>query len=179
MTKTPFFMIVPSFRGKPSTSLLATALVALLVGCQSGNSTEQPVEGLSARDMVRNTQTASQPDGTPDAGAPAIAFQATEYDFGRVVAGTKVEHTFKFENVGKAPLLIQQASASCGCTVPQWPREPIAPGATGEIRVAFDSEGREGVQSKTVTILANTQPNTTRLEIRGQVLSRQAGPLQP
>ncbi len=160
-------------------TFLLAGTFAVLAGCQSGENTSQTPEGLSAREMVRNTQTASQPDGTPDAGAPAITFEATEYDFGRVVAGTKVEHIFTFKNTGKAPLLIQQASASCGCTVPQWPREPIAPGAAGEIRVAFDSEGREGVQNKIVTILANTQPNTTRLEIRGQVLSNQAGPLQP
>lgn len=101
--------------------------------------------------------------------AGAFEFQETEYDFGNVKEGTLVEHTFKFKNVGEAPLVIQNASASCGCTVPSYSKEPIPVGGTGEIQVKFDSKTRVGVQSKTITVTANTKPAVSTLRIKGTV----------
>ena len=87
--------------------------------------------------------------------------------------GEKVEYIYTFKNTGSEPLVISNAKGSCGCTVPAWPKEPIAPGAEGEIMVRFDSKGKGRVggstQSKTVTITANTTPPDTRIIIKGKV----------
>ncbi|MEZ4904281.1 MAG: DUF1573 domain-containing protein [Spirosomataceae bacterium] len=93
------------------------------------------------------------------------------FDFGTLTAGQEVEHTFKFKNVGDFPLIINNVSASCGCTIPQWPREPIGPGEEGVILVHFNSKGKEGPQFKTVTIFANTNPATSDIQFKADVLA--------
>ncbi len=98
-----------------------------------------------------------------------MAFAETEHDFGTITDGDKVQHVFTFTNSGENPLVISNAKGSCGCTVPKWPREPIAPGATGEIAVEFNSSKKLGNQTKTVTITANTEPEQTFLKISAQV----------
>ena len=79
--------------------------------------------------------------------------------------------TFRFKNVGQSNLIISSAQGSCGCTVPEWPKEPIAPGAEGKIEVTFNSTGKQGLQNKTVTLVANTIPNTKVIVIKGEVLA--------
>ena len=91
--------------------------------------------------------------------------------FGEISQGEKVKRMFKFTNVGKSSLIISDAKGSCGCTVPLWPKEPIAPGEEAEIEVVFDSNGKSGHQKKTVTLVANTVPNTMLLVIEGDVLA--------
>jgi hypothetical protein len=112
----------------------------------------------------------------------AFKFEESEFDFGTSKEGAIVEHVFKFTNTGNAPLVIQNAAGSCGCTVPEPPKEPIAPGATGEIKVKFDSRGKVGVQNKTVTITANTNPETTLIALKGTVnadeVSSMKGPVR-
>jgi len=98
-----------------------------------------------------------------------MEFETTEFDFGEITAGEKVIHTFIFKNTGDTPLIISNAKGSCGCTVPFWPKEPIAPGESGEIEVQFDSKGKKGKQSKRVTITANTNPIHTYLTIKGAI----------
>ena len=102
-----------------------------------------------------------------------IAFGETSHDFGEIMEGEKVTHMYSFTNTGNEALVIKNAKGSCGCTVPDWPREPIAPGASGEIKVVFDSKGKGKVdgaaQSKRVTITANTDPGNTFLTIKGKV----------
>ena len=113
--------------------------------------------------------------------APKFEFKEMEYDFGTITDGDVVEHTFTFTNVGEGPLVIQNASASCGCTIPNWPKEPIAVGGTGEIQVRFNSENKVGVNIKDVRITANTEPATTTLKIKSNVTPKQettAGPVR-
>lgn len=102
-----------------------------------------------------------------------IDFEETEHDFGMVMEGEKVVHEYKFTNTGDEPLIISNAKGSCGCTVPDWPREPIAPGESNTIKVQFDSKNKGkvggGLQSKRVTITANTDPVNTYLTIKGKV----------
>ena len=100
---------------------------------------------------------------------PVMTFQETEYDFGTINEGDVVEHIFKFTNTGKAPLVIVSAKGSCGCTVPEWPKEPIAPGATGEMLVKFNSNGKPNLQNKQVTITANTEAGKEILKIKAMV----------
>lgn len=97
---------------------------------------------------------------------PKMTFTHLSHDFGTIVEGERVEHTFKFENTGKSNLLISSATASCGCTIPNWPKEPIAPGEEGEIKVEFNSAGKRDMVSKDITILANTNPVKTILQIK-------------
>lgn len=92
-----------------------------------------------------------------------ISYTESKVDLGEVEEGTKVQHSFEFKNTGNAPLFIQSAKGSCGCTVPNYSKEPIAPGQTGKIDVAFDSNGRVGSNTKTVSVTANTTPSTTIL----------------
>jgi hypothetical protein len=90
-------------------------------------------------------------------------------DFGTITEGDVVDHVFSFVNEGDAPLIISSATASCGCTVPVWPKAPIAPGEQAEIKVQFNSRSKPGVQNKTVTVTANTYPKVTRLKIKANV----------
>ena len=99
---------------------------------------------------------------------PKFTFQNDTYDFGKITQGEKVSYSFNFKNTGYVPLIISSASASC--TVPTFPEEPIAPGAEATISVVFNSENKMGLQTKTITIVANTVPNTKVLYLRGEVL---------
>ena len=91
------------------------------------------------------------------------------YDFGALTEGDTVEHTFAFTNTGQFPLIINNITASCGCTTPEWPREPVAPGAKSSIRVRFNSRGKMGQQNKTITVFANTDPAMTDLQFKAMV----------
>ena len=85
-----------------------------------------------------------------------IAWEKKSHDFGNIVQGDKVEHTFSFTNTGNEPLIITNVQVSCGCTTPKgWPRDPIPPGASGEITVSFNSAGKMGIQNKPVTLVTN------------------------
>jgi len=99
-----------------------------------------------------------------------MEFEVAEFDFGVVTEGEKVSYTYKFKNTGTEPLLIKDAKGSCGCTVPSWPKVPLAPGETAEILVEFNTKGKSGQQAKRVTITANTDPAQSFLMIKGEVL---------
>ena len=105
----------------------------------------------------------------PNVPKTTMEFADMTHDFGTIDEGDKVEHIFKFKNSGDEPLIINSAKGSCGCTVPEWPKEPVAPGGEGEIKVVFNSKGKKNKQTKTVTINANTDPNPTRLTIKADV----------
>lgn len=106
-------------------------------------------------------------------GTAAFAFTEEKWDFGDITDGTVAKHTFTFTNTGDAPLIIYNATGSCGCTVPDWPREAIAPGETGDIKVSFSSSGRKGMNNKTVTLTTNTVPNKKVLNISANVLPKE------
>ncbi len=87
---------------------------------------------------------------------PVITWEKSVHDFGDVAQGDKVEHTFKFKNAGSEPLIITNVQVTCGCTTPKgWARDPIAPGQSSEITIAFNSLGKFGKQNKVVTIVSN------------------------
>lgn len=101
---------------------------------------------------------------------PRLTFAETGiYDFGVLTEGDTVEHTFAFTNTGQFPLIINNITASCGCTTPEWPREPVAPGAKSSVRVRFNSRGKMGQQNKTITVFANTDPAMTDLQFKAMV----------
>lgn len=99
----------------------------------------------------------------------AITFDESEFNFGKVAVGEKIQHIYRFTNTGDEPLLLTNARGSCGCTVPSWPKDPIQPGGSGAIVVEFDTKGKMGPQVKQVTITANTDPAQTIVYIKGEV----------
>ena len=122
-------------------------------------------------DLIKNPQTASGQEKS-DASLPVITFKTETHDFGILTEGEKVSYSFQFTNTGNADLLITNASGSCGCTVPEYSKEPLPPGKSGVVNVIFDSSGREGHQNKTVTIVANTIPNSQVITIAGNVIKK-------
>jgi hypothetical protein len=109
------------------------------------------------------------PNDVPPGPTTTITFDTYSHDFGKIKQDTKNTKIFKFKNTGKEPLIIQNATGSCGCTVPKYPKEPIPPGGTGEIEVEYSPGKQQGLQNKTVTITANTNPPTTTLNISAEV----------
>ena len=107
-------------------------------------------------------------------GAPAITFEKTTHDFGTITEGEVAEYHFRFKNTGNAELLISSAEASCGCTIPEYSKEPIAPGEEGYIKVKFNSEGRLDKFTKEITVLSNTVPTATELTITGTIKAKPA-----
>ena len=91
------------------------------------------------------------------------------YNFGKVADGEKVEYSYRFKNTGTKPLVIVEAHASCGCTVPQKPEKPILPGEIGFIKIVFDSKGRKGSAYKTITVTSNARPEFPQLILTGEV----------
>lgn len=101
----------------------------------------------------------------------SIKFEKELIDFGRLTDGERVTCSFKFVNSGKSDLIISSVSGNCGCTVADYPKEPIAPGAEGQITVTYDSSNSSGMRiSKEVSVLANTSPSTTKLRIVAEVI---------
>ena len=157
--------------------LFAAAL--LLASCKD-KPTEVGTEGMNAAATAASDATANpnidnpnvvSENEAPNPNAPVMTFAEAEFNFGDIKADTKVKHTFTFTNTGKSPLLIEDATASCGCTTPSWTKEPVAPGAKGKMEVQFDSHGKHGIISKQVAVRANTQPSITTILIKGNVLN--------
>ncbi|HTJ14462.1 MAG TPA: DUF1573 domain-containing protein [Dinghuibacter sp.] len=94
------------------------------------------------------------------------------YDFGKANEGEKVDFSFRFRNTGTHPLIITDARASCGCTKPTWPREPIPPGAMASIKAEFNTEGRMGPAYKVITVTSNANPSFPQLKLTGMVVKK-------
>lgn len=123
----------------------------------------------NASEKVKEENVASAANRDAESGKlPSVSFEENEFDFGTIDQGTHVEHVFKFKNTGEAPLMIVNAKSSCGCTVPEWTKEPVAPGDTGELLVKFNGSGQNQV-SKTVTLTTNTKEGTEKLMIKAFV----------
>ena len=159
------------------TLLVLGAFMMVSVAC-SDKESEKKIAELENR--LKELESSGTPAGTavtpqatpevkPEGPLPSFAFRETEHDFGTITDGDIVSHTFSFTNNGEAPLIIQSARGSCGCTVPTWPKEPIPVGGTAEITAEFNSKGKLGVQNKMITITSNTWPKTTTLRVKAQV----------
>lgn len=98
-----------------------------------------------------------------------IQFDNNEFNFGQAKEGDILEHTFNFTNTGKHPLSIYEVKVSCGCTTPEWTKEPILPGAKGKIKVIFNTKTKKGKQVKLITVLTNSNPTETPLFIKGTI----------
>ncbi len=103
---------------------------------------------------------------------PVASFDETSYDFGDLFQGDKVNHIFDFTNTGNQPLLIANVLTTCGCTATKWPKKPVKPGKTGQIKITFDSSGKMGKQNKIITVVSNADPQHNRLSITASVLPK-------
>lgn len=139
---------------------MSCAAVAILAACN------QPVQ----KKETNTEETAVDGNSSSDTGQlGTIEFEETAYDFGTVKEGAIVDHVFKFKNSGDAPVILSQVSASCGCTTPDYTKEPVLPGKEGEIKVSFNSQGQVGQQQKIVTISSNASNKVTTVQIKGTV----------
>jgi hypothetical protein len=143
------------------TFLSALLVLATLAAC-NGNKRD----GMLDPNLVNNPASAN---GKAKGDLPEMKFDYTVHDFGNIKSGDKVRFSFGFTNTGKSDLIIGDARGSCGCTVPNFPTEPIAPGDTGSIQVVFNSRGKSGVQNKSITVLTNCEPATKVLTIKANV----------
>ena len=128
--------------------------------------------GMGAAATAASTTAAPTPvvsDEKPEGPLPIAEFSKIDHDFGTVSEGKKVSYTYKIKNTGQAPLIIQSAQPSCGCTVPTWTQEPIPVGGTGAVTAEFDTNGKPGINNKTITVTANTWPKTTTLRFKAMV----------
>ena len=132
---------------------------------------DEKEDRISAK-LVNNPITAEKGKQTVPL-LPELSFDKLRHNFGKINQGESVSYQFFFTNTGEAELIINNAKGSCGCTVPKWPRKPIAPGESEEIKVTFNSAGKSGKQSKTITLVTNAIPNTTVLTISANILTEQ------
>ena len=144
--------------------VIAASILACLISCDNGNN-----EAEVTTDLINNPNSASTETVDED-NQPFFEFVEEVIDFGTITQGETVSTNFKFRNVGKKDLIISSAQGSCGCTVPEWPKEPIKPGGEGVIAVTFNSNGKQVLQNKTVTLVANTIPNTKVIALKGEVI---------
>jgi hypothetical protein len=168
-------------------SMMLLAVVVLLAAACKDRDAEKKIAQLESR--LAELEGKKSPNATPSVtptipGATPVAqpaeekpegptasmqFATVDHDFGTINEGDVVEHTYKFKNTGAAPLVIQSAQGSCGCTVPEWSKEPIPVGGTGFVKAKFDSNGKANAQNKTVTVTANTFPKQTVLRFKAMV----------
>jgi hypothetical protein len=106
-----------------------------------------------------------------DTGTSEIIFKEYEHSFGKVAEGEKVGYIFTFENKGTGSLVISSATTTCGCTVPKYDTKPILPGGTGNLEVIFDTSGRDGMQTKTITVKSNAKTSVVLLKINAEVVT--------
>lgn len=118
-------------------------------------------------DLINNPNSAQGYDQS--ARVPKITFDSDLHDFGRITAGESISYSFHFRNTGDADLVLSGCSATCGCTVADYPRGRIAPGKEGYVTVTFNSQGKTGQQYQEVTVTSNAQPGRNILKITAQV----------
>lgn len=140
--------------------LLIIVLSLVIFSCKNDPSSKVNKDNLEA---------AKQRDYENKYMNPVMKFDKTEHDFGTIDEGDVVETVFKFTNTGKKELIISKAKASCGCTIPEWPKEPVLPGETGEIKVKFNSYRKPNKQNKVVTLTTNTETGLEKVTIKAFV----------
>ncbi len=145
-------------------TIISAVLVCLaIISCK---------ENASSKINTENLETAKERDEIINLGSPIIEFDTMEYDFGTIVEGAVIDGVFKVTNKGKVDLIISKVQPSCGCTTPDWTKDPIRPGETGEIKFSFNSNGRVGKQNKSITVVSNTEKMTEIIRLTGTVTAK-------
>jgi len=139
--------------------LLLVFVSVILLSCNSKNNKTNQSSGVTS-------SSDSSVTGSEMNAMPVLSFEEDFHDFGKLFSGELVSYAFKFKNTGNSVLLISNVGTSCGCTVTAFPKQPIKPGEESTIDVKFDTTGKHGRQSKSITVFANTQPPTSTLRIQ-------------
>jgi hypothetical protein len=163
VTLTFFALISAAMAQAPATTAPAT-------NAQTPATTTQPSQTV-----------ATTPAPAPNPNAPDFKFDQDQFDFGTIPQGTPVTHDFNFTNIGKEPLIISNAQASCGCTIPNWPKDPVLPGKTSKITVTYNAAHAGGF-TKSITITSNAKTPMSVIYIKGTVQAKpvdQTTPNQP
>ena len=168
--------------------LLIVAVVAFAAACNDRNAEKKiaelearlkDLEGKKATNAAAatptNTPGVTAPETKPEGPLPVATFGKIEHDFGTIKEGQVVEYTYTVKNTGDAPLIIQNAQPSCGCTAPDWTKSPIPVGGTGFVKAKFDSNGKPNIQNKSITVTANTWPKQTVLRFKAMVTPKGDG----
>jgi len=168
--------------------MMSIALVAAMVSCKDRAAEKRiaelesrlaQLEGNKTTTATTTPSTTATPATTveekPEGPLPVIEFSKVEHDFGTVKEGQKVSYKYTFKNNGQAPLIVQSAQPSCGCTVPTWSQEPIPVGGEGFVTAEFDTNGKQGINNKTITVTANTWPKVTTLRFKAMVTPKADG----
>lgn len=140
--------------------MLAIVTLVLTTSCKKENASEK-IDDASVAAAAKNNEASGK--------LPVIKFNEEEHNFGTINEGDKAETVFTISNEGEADLIIVNAQGSCGCTVPDWPKEPIKPGTSAPMKVTFDSSGKLGQQQKTVTLTTNTAKGNEVVTIKADV----------
>ena len=161
--------------------LLVLAAAITIASC---NEADKKAETTSTNTAAATNEAASTANATNTATAPQLNtvdpatltkvewLDGMDKDFGKIKEGENLEVSFRFKNVGDKPLVISNVSASCGCTVPETPKKPYAPGESGVIKASFNSSGKVGTNSKQVNVFANLDPAMTTLVFRVEVKAK-------
>jgi len=142
-------------------------LPIILFSCQSSTDAdiEKKLAGKLSADLVTNPTSLESQDGNPSLNIGHLSFKDSIHEFGRIHEGEVIEYEFEFTNTGNKNVLITKAEASCGCTVPTYPKEPIAPNESNKIKVEFNSSGKFGHNEKSIDITTNASPSVYVLKI--------------
>lgn len=159
---------------KKAVFLFAIGSFVLATSCKKQE--EVAVEATAPVQDQVTTEVPMPETATPPAAGkfPVMEFEKKEHDFGTINQGDKVVYTFNFKNTGEADLIITNAVGSCGCTVPEYPKEAVKPGESGKMKVSFDSAGKSGQQQKTITVTANTAAGKETLTIKTSITPKTA-----
>lgn len=149
------------------TLLLSFTLV--FTACEKTDETEETETTEVTEEGSENTD---NPNATPDMPVTTVTFEEETHNFGKIKDGDKVQHIFKFKNTGTEKLVVKNVKPSCGCTTPEWTKDPIEPGGEGFIQIEFDSSGKIGTQNKSVTVELNTAERVKTLTFSGEVVAK-------
>ncbi|WP_276090684.1 DUF1573 domain-containing protein [Pedobacter sp. JY14-1] len=144
--------------------LLVACTTLILAACQQSDKT------ASGADSTEVAKTTDVPADSLHKDGPVLNFETERYDFGKIKKGELVSYSFKFKNTGAKPLIIKEAIATCGCTVPEPPKDPILPGKSSELKVVFHSEGKPvGAVNKPINVISNALNSTVQLLLVGEI----------
>jgi hypothetical protein len=134
------------------------------------------VVAMTASQLTFGQSSEVRSDRSSDQGA-LLSWEKSNYDFGDIPQGEKVEYTFRFSNTGSEPLMITNVTTQCGCTAPKgWPRDPVLPGGRGEITIVFDSSGKFGRVNKVATVMSNaSNRDGGQVLLSGNILDKKIG----
>ena len=158
-------------------SLLIINFSLLIFSCKpNSEKKDNGLQEIRLDDKTRNADIIRMPvsgEAIDTTTAAKIKFEETVYDFGTAKKGDQIKHVYKFQNIGKSPLLISDVRTTCGCTVPTWNKTPIQPNDKDELTINFNTEGKYDKQIKYITVIANTIPSETIITLSGMVVRKE------